>query len=428
EQVLEQDAPTAEAMLFHGMAQFRLGKHADATETWKKLQNDFPKNPLAWKAAAEAEGFGPFVRGFEVYTPLDVDYSSQEIAKGTSAISGTFTESQLWNRGLSFILGMQGEDGSFRDSDYDFGGTDSLPNVHVAVTSIAGMALCRSVKEKRLPESFQQRQWSAIYRAAKFVADMKNINRADRDEILWAYAYRLRFLLEVENLLMDVPKVDDQFSTWLRPQIQSAVETLEQVQSKRGSWYHEYNNPFVTATALISLKRATESGYQVDQARIERGLISLQGDRMANGAYPYSTRANAPPNPGTQRDIAASAGRMPLCELGLFCWQKSSEADLTEAIEKSLGLQENLNVALKYDDHTSSLAYGGFFFWYDMRARSEAIKSLTQNETVARFQKQQKDIILSLPEIDGCFVDSHEIGRVYGTAMALICLSDCRVR
>ena len=30
---------------------------------------------------------------------------------------------------------------------------------------------------------------------------------------------------------------------------------------------------------------------------------------------------------------------------------------------------------------------------------------------------------MALPEIDGCFVDSHEIGRCYGTAMALLCLA-----
>ena len=38
-------------------------------------------------------------------------------------------------------------------------------------------------------------------------------------------------------------------------------------------------------------------------------------------------------------------------------------------------------------------------------------------------QAKQKGIIMAMPEIDGCFVDSHEIGRCYGTAMALLCLA-----
>ena len=36
---------------------------------------------------------------------------------------------------------MQRTNGGYYDSDYDFGGTDSLPNVHVAVTALVGMAL-----------------------------------------------------------------------------------------------------------------------------------------------------------------------------------------------------------------------------------------------------------------------------------------------
>jgi hypothetical protein len=33
--------------------------------------------------------------------------------------------------------------------------------------------------------------------------------------------------------------------------------------------------------------------------------------------------------------------------------------------------------------------------------------------------------VLETSEIDGCWVDSHELGRVYGTAMALLTLKLC---
>ena len=32
------------------------------------------------------------------------------------------------------------------------------------------------------------------------------------------------------------------------------------------------------------------------------------------------------------------------------------------------------------------------------------------------------ELVLDLPEFDGAFVDSHELGRSYGTARALLCL------
>jgi len=38
---------------------------------------------------------------------------------------------------------------------------------------------------------------------------------------------------------------------------------------------------------------------------------------------------------------------------------------------------------------------------------------------------KQKEILLATQEIDGCWVDSHELGRVYGTAMALLTLKLC---
>ena len=35
-------------------------------------------------------------------------------------------------------------------------------------------------------------------------------------------------------------------------------------------------------------------------------------------------------------------------------------------------------------------------------------------------------VLQRIPEMDGSFVDSHEIGRSYGTAMALLTLANVR--
>jgi len=81
--------------------------------------------------------------------------------------------------------------------------------------------------------------------------------------------------------------------------------------------------------------------------------------------------------------------------------------------------------ALKYDNHTSEHNYGGFFFWYCMRSRTEAITKVEDTQLRVEFAQRQRSLVLDLPELDGCFVDSHEIGRTYGTAMALLSLADC---
>ena len=272
------------------------------------------------------------------------------------------------------------------------------------------------------PERLKQRLPAAIKRAIEFTTDDSRINRIDRDEILWAYAFRLRFLsrcLELPKTNLGVPLEE------LRLSQQKTVELLEGVQSRGGGWYHEYNNPFVTATALVALAEANTLGAKIDSTKIDKGLQSLLSDRFANGAFPYSSGRRKRNNEGTEKDFAASAGRMPLCELGLFVWDKSNDTALNTAVKKSLDFHDNLDIALKYDDHTSTLAYGGFFFWYDMRARSETIRNLTDRNLRKRCAEIQKSLVMNLPELDGCFVDSHELGRVYGTAMALLSLANC---
>lgn len=401
-----------EQMLLAGMFKFRQGKHAEARQLWTEASSIRPSHPLAWKAAAEAEGVGPFARGFEIHRTLPrAAYQAGIKSAGSAAPEGLYNESQLRKMSVEFLLRMQREDGAWVDSDYDFGGTDSLPNVHVAVTSLCGMALMSA--RNQLPEMREQLD-DAIQRATQFVIDDKNINRVDRDEILWAYAYKTRFL--ARRFADGNPS--------LKTELQDAVDELQNVQSRRGHWYHEYNNSWVTATALCALFEAQQQGATIDSEIVHKGCKALANDRFQNGAYGYYPRRKTGDAPkGDQRSEEAAAGRMPPCDLGLWYWKELGDDELTHAISVSLKHHDQLAVALKYDNHTSTHAYGGFFFWYDMRARSEAISQIKDEKVRQEFFAQQKRLVLNLPEFDGCFVDSHELGRCYGTAMALLCLA-----
>ncbi|MCH2178726.1 MAG: hypothetical protein MK106_07970 [Mariniblastus sp.] len=409
---VESDDPDAtEIGLLRGMQAFRNNQPEKAKRIFAEISVLEPTHPLAWKAAAESEGFGPFVRGFEIFRSIPSGALTAGVdSQGSSAPKGVFNERGVWLAGTDFLLGMQNESGGFVDSDYDFGGTDSLPNVHVAVTALVGMALLES-KEK-YPEHKTAKVDKAIRDCFRFVSDPKNINRSDRDEILWAYAFPVRLMARMKRLGYDTSD-----------SLQKAVENLQSVQSKRGGWYHEYENPFVTATALCSLHEAKQAGAVLDMQKVSLGVKALSKDRQSPGTFPYSSGGRRKVTDGSERELSAAAGRMPLCEVALSLWGESDLKRLQNAIQQSFRYQENLDVALKYDDHTSRLAYGGFFFWYDMRGRSEAISNLMAGELKSWCQAKQKGIIMAMPEIDGCFVDSHEIGRCYGTAMALLCLA-----
>jgi hypothetical protein len=200
--------------------------------------------------------------------------------------------------------------------------------------------------------------------------------------------------------------------------LQSAVDRLAASQGAKGIWAHEYPNPFASATVLHVLWLAESCGARVERGVIARGTAAVQRCRTGQGAfsYAYSERPGAVP-------IAAAAGRMPLCELALLVWGASDQERLGAAITAAVQHHDQLESTRKYDDHAPPLAYGGFFFWYDMLGRVLAIDRLEDRARRDELMRAQLRTILAIPEIDGTFVDSHELGKSYGTAMALLCLA-----
>ena len=307
---------------------------------------------------------------------------------------------------------MQNENGGVFDSDYDFGGADSLPNVHAAVTSLVGLALIAAERKSTDPKRKKEIR-IGIDRAVAFVSQDAHLNFNDRDEILWAQAYRVRLLAAMYRHANNSADLGA---------LQNAVAQLETLQLRTGGWYHEYANSFVSATALTALYDASQADAIIDRNKVKLGLARLSSQRFANGAYPYATRPEGGKNEGSSKDLAGAGGRISICELARRRWGEVSDAEFTAAVAKSMDYHDLLAKAYKYDNHTSTLAYGGFFFWYDMQARSEAISLIADQDERLQLATKQRELILNLPEIDGCFVDSHELGRCYGTAMALMSL------
>ena len=408
-------AIAAEADWLAGAALCRSGQRRAAVARWQQLGTLLPEQPFAWKAALEAEGFGPFVHGFEDYLPLPAAALVAAPIDGTRG-PGLYGEPELWQLGAAFLCAMDDGDGCVRDSIYDFGGTDSLPNVHAAVTCLVGEALL-AVAERhqqgvvQLPPALQARVEALLARIRQNVQDDAWLALSDRDEILWARTYALRFLAAwaarrpADAAAIKVPML-------------RGVGALLALQPETGVWFHEYGNPFAIATALQALHGARTAGVDVDQAAIDRGLRALAMNRTEQGAYTYGHTPNGKP----RATLEAAAGRMPLCELGLFLFGQSDQAKLLAAVETGHRHHGLLAAVRKYDDHADRHGYGGFFFWFDMLARSEATLQIADAKRRTELVAQQRALVLALPEFDGVFVDSHELGRAYGTAMALLCL------
>ena len=405
-----------ELQLIAAMATFRMGEHESAMKQFASIGDSFADHPLGWKAAAEAQRIGPFVRGFETFREIPAAaMDAGRKSPGSAAPEGVYDEAELWKRGVEFLLTMQNDKGAFDDSDYDFGGTDSLPNVHAAITALAAITLVEAHDRPDL-KPLQPRIAKAIQKAVAYVTDESNLNLKDKDEIFWAYLYRLRLFNRMQA----------RWQTGME-EIQTSLKLLASVQTAGGDFYHEYNNPFVTASALWAMKESESLGARVDASTVEASIAALKKCRFANGAWTYGSprEGSAESSQANKGRVIGSAGRMPLCEGALVIWDRAEQDALLKSINAAFEMHDDLDVARKYDDHTSSYSYGGFFYWYCMESRADAIRKVMDYDVRKDLAAKQRKIVMSVPEIDGCFVDSHEIGRSYGTAMALLCLDAC---
>lgn len=400
---------TPGARFVAGARAFWAGDDEGAREIWTGLAAEDPStSPWVAKAALESEGHGPIVHGFEVpWAKLPED--ALRSGRGTRAAPGVFDEAQLAARGLGFFTAMQRGDGGFVDSIYDFGGTDSLPNVHVAITALAAWAMLETME--RTPGDHAASR-ACFDRAVAYAFDDRHLNTDDRDELIWAYLYRARL---AARWLALRPADEDR----ARPLLARAVADLARMQPEDGAWFHEYSNPFVISACLLALSEARRVGAEIPDGVGDRGVLALLRCRAEDGAITYGM-----PRRGRVRaQVQGGVGRMPLAEAALADWGHAEDGALARAVDASFEFHDELDQVRKYDDHASRYGYGGFFFWFDLHARVDAIARLADAEARAAARSAQRAQILALPEIDGCFVDSHEIGRVYGTAMALICLA-----
>lgn len=369
-----------EARYFHGVALHLVGRDEEGRAEWKKITGD---GRWAWKAAAELDRDGPFVRAFEIYESLPPEAFQEELPSHTTLPR----KAPDVKRAIRFLLQTQRGNGCWDDSNYNFGGEDSLPNVYMAGTALAALAL----REWGAPAEIAP----ALERAEKFMRDEAHTAPNDRDEIVWAHAYRLLYFAKTKDKEM----------------MARLVKSLEKIQTKEGAWYHEYPAPFTTASVLLALDEAKKAGAEVADETIKRGGDALKTCRNAKGVFSYGF-------PGKGGAVQGAAGRMPLCEAALLAAGLSTPDEVKSSIETSFKHHALLEKVRKYDNHADAHGNGGFFFWYDQYGRAIAARATDDAEAMAR----QREIVLAIPEIDGTWVDSHELGRSYGTAMALLTL------
>lgn len=409
---LKASKPSDEARFLYGAALHHLNRDGEGRAAWQGLLEKGGNNRWTHKASAELQRLGPFVRSFERFEWLPDDAYLTD-PDGTRVPRKLDRSSWLARKSVELLLVNQRDHGGWDDSNYDFGGTDSLPNVYVSGTALAAIGLMewRDIDPKRIDK--------AIDKALTYLLDERNVATKDRNEIVWAHAYRLIFF---EHYLRyaGVKRLKGPMDA--RTKAIEVVKALSDLQLESGAWRHEYPNPFATASVVHALFRIKDAKVPTGKKIVDKATAALATTRGDDGTFSYGMPGRRGRGRSRGSAVEGAAGRMPTCELALLMAGQSDQKRLRHALDVSFEHHGLLEAIRKYDDHADRYGNGGFFFWYDLYGRTEAIQRVKNTAARETYRKKMLQLVLDLPEIDGGFVDSHELGKTYGTAMALICL------
>jgi hypothetical protein len=355
-----------------------------------------PDSPWAWRAAANVVKSedtlpqGPLVHHFEdfFYRPIDgIPTSTRLPAKDADTAV---------RRAVEFLLNAQWDDGMWRDSRYAFWPDEKiLPNVWMAVTALSAIALSewRDIDPKRID--------AAIKKAEACLRDEKRLN-ADQHEEIYAHAYRLHWFAARKDAAM----------------LNKIIARVVAMQDAQGFWAHEYPNPFITGVVVHALDTARKAGADVPGPVYRRAADALMSTRGSGGRQTYRCDGQPPDNE------KSSMSRTAICELALHQAGKLSLADVEKGVEAYWKMVDRLE-AVRLCDYHSDGRLAGFFYFHAGFHTLEAARALSGPAREST-QKRFRERLLAIPEWDGSFVDSHEIGKSYGTASALLMLSRCR--
>ena len=386
--------PDPEA-LYH-LAAIDLWTGKDPEPRLRALMRMHPDSPWAWRAAAnvvkgeDSLPQGPLVHHFE-----DFFYRPIEGIPTSTRLPSRDVDTTV-RRGVEFLLDAQWENGEWRDSRYAYWpDAKILPNVWMAVTALSAMALTewRDVDPKRID--------AALKKADAALRDDSRIN-PDRNEEIYAHAFRLHYFAGLKDVGM----------------LNRIVARVARMQDPQGFWAHEYPNPFITGVVVHALETARKAGADVPGPIYRRAAEALMSTRGSGGRQTYRCDGQPPDNE------KSSMSRTAICELALQECGKLQTTDVAAGVEAYWKFVDRLE-AVRLCDYHSDGRLAGFFYFHAGFHTLEAARTLSGPAREST-QKRFRERLLAIPEWDGSFVDSHEIGKSYGTASALLMLGRCR--
>jgi hypothetical protein len=406
EAAVQQKSPrTPEAKFYRACVAFLTGDETDGQGRFRELAESHADSPWGWRAAAELATYRDTTsEGAMTHSFLDLFWHPPEAYSDLPKTTGWARDEKsavdAARRAVEWLLRHQRSDGRFDDTRYAFWDSPKiLPNVRVAATAVAaaGLLAWRDLDPDRIDK--------AVGAAEKYALDDARL-APGRNEESYAQSYRLFYL--ARKLEAKRGRKEE-----IAGRMREIAGRLAEMQGKSGFWAHEYPNSFITAVVIQALALARDAGVAEAEEPIKKGAAALKGERQEGGAQPYS--------PGRRgAKIKDSSGRVALCESALLLGGLGKKEDVRAALESYWNYYPNQERVRLCDFHTDG-ELGGFFFLHNMFHATEAVRQLAKGDQRAAL-KPFRPAVVALPEIDGSFVDDHEVGKAYGTGMGLLIL------
>ncbi|MFO1050873.1 MAG: hypothetical protein U1F36_01500 [Planctomycetota bacterium] len=406
----------AEGNYLLALAALRAGDEDAAREGFAAVAKQWPDSPFGRRAAAnvllgdDERPVGAAFSGFETMHWMDAA-AYEGLPRDTERHGPPLEPKEIAVRGVRQLLELQRKDGGFKDSRYAYWPSPKItPNAWIAITALAATALFeyRDVAPEQIPTATID---AAVARAENYLFDPSHLARGENEDV-YADTYRLLYLARRHA------KADATEKTRLVGLMNGIVGEARKRQDENGFFAHEYANAFCTGAMLWGLLRARESGAEVPEEMFSRGVAALVSARANDGSFGYG---------GTGRSTLKDASeRMPLCEGILFALARSDGERLRFAFDnywKNIGRIEQV----RRNDFHSDGELAGFMFFHGLFHASEIFARLPQ-ELRGDARGKFLDLLQRVAEVDSTYLDSHEIGRSYATATALLTLANLRER
>lgn len=413
EKALRSNCPrAAEAGYLLALNQLHGGDSDGAMQAFASVQKRFPDSVCGKKARAntllgpDERPFGAAFTGFESVSYLP-ESAYQGLPKDTEWHGEAMAPKVMAEEALRFLLAQQRDDGGFTDSRYAYWPNPQItPNVWVAITAIA----CTALEDYRtMFPALQKDIDKALQKGEAYMFAPEHMAHGKNEEC-YAETYRLLYLAHRAEGKQGSSKKA------LIERMNAIVKEAAAIQRPTGFWAHEYDNAFCTGAVLWGLLAAKQSGASVPTEVTDKGAAALLSARYETGSFVYGGSAKGSRPTG----LKDAVGRMPVCEGALLALGRSDLDKVRFSMTNFWQYLENLEGIRRNDFHSDG-ELGGFFFFHAVYHASEVVKLLPENERAEHYA-HFVTLLQQIPEMDGSFLDSHELGRSYGTAMALLTL------